>query len=71
MILYYAIRVTKLTVMIEKVLAEKVKEACIDAAREGFMDASIRGLCTEGAMEAAISAMQSLDIEQLIENIEI
>lgn len=49
-------------------LAEAIREACIKAAREGFMDASMSGLCTEGAMEAAISAMQSLDIEQLIKN---
>lgn len=50
------------------VLAEKIRAACIEAAKEGFMDASISGLCAEGAMEAAISAMQSLDldIEQVI-----
>lgn len=55
--------------MNEKELGEKIREACIKAAREGFMDASMSGLCTEGAMEIAISAMQSLDIEQLIEKV--
>jgi|AntRauTorckE6833_2_1112554.scaffolds.fasta_scaffold27876_3 hypothetical protein len=49
-----------------EVLADKIREACIKAAREGFMDASMSGLCTEGAMEAATSAMQSLDMEKLI-----
>jgi hypothetical protein len=53
--------------MNEQELSEKIREACIKAAREGFMDASMSGLCTEGAMEAAISAMQSLNMEQLIE----
>lgn len=48
-------------------LAEKVKEACVQAAREGFQDASISGLCAEGAMEAAISAIQNLKLEKLIE----
>jgi hypothetical protein len=48
------------------VIAEKIRDACIKAAREGFVDASMSGLCTEGAMEAAISAMQSLQIESLI-----
>ncbi|SMO66448.1 acetyltransferase [Gracilimonas mengyeensis] len=51
------------------VLAEQIRNACIKVAREGFMDASMSGLCTEGAMEAAISAMQSLDIEKIIEEI--
>lgn len=51
------------------VVAEQIREACIKAAREGFMDASMSGLCTEGAMEAAISAIQSLQIESLIEEV--
>lgn len=51
------------------VLAEQIRNTCIKVAREGFMDASMSGLCTEGAMEAAISAMQSLDIEKIIEEI--
>jgi len=48
-------------------LAEKIKEACIDAAKEGFQDASMSGLCTEGAMEAAISAIQNLKLKKFIE----
>jgi len=47
-------------------LAEKVKEACIEAAKEGFQDASMSGLCTEGAMEAAVSAIQKLDIQKIL-----
>ena len=34
--------------------AEIIREACIKVAKEGFMDASISGLCAEGAMEAAV-----------------
>lgn len=45
-------------------LAEKIRELCIKAAREGFMDASVSGLCNEGAMEAAISAIQLLNLEK-------
>lgn len=48
-------------------LAEKVREACINAARDGFRDASMSGLCNEGAMEAAISAIQNLKLDKLIE----
>jgi hypothetical protein len=47
-------------------LAQKVRNACIDAARKGFRDASMSGLCAEGAMEAAISAMENLDMDQII-----
>ncbi|WP_372635001.1 acetyltransferase [Fodinibius sp.] len=48
-------------------LARKVRQACIEAAQEGFKDASMSGLCAEGAMESAISAIQKLDIEKLIQ----
>lgn len=51
----------------DRELARTVCDACIDAAREGFQDASMRGLCTEGAMEAAVSAIQKLDIETIIQ----
>lgn len=47
-------------------IAEQIRNACIKAAREGFINASMSGLCTEGAMEAAISAMQSLDVEKVL-----
>ncbi|NBC05300.1 MAG: acetyltransferase [Bacteroidetes bacterium] len=48
-------------------LADKVKEACVQAAKEGFQDASISGLCTEGAMEAAVGAIQKLDIQKILD----
>lgn len=47
-------------------MAESIRQACIEAARDGFRDASMSGLCAEGAMEAAVSAIESLDLEQLI-----
>lgn len=46
--------------------AEIIRDACISAAREGFMDASISGLCNEGAVEAAISAIQNLDLTKVL-----
>lgn len=48
-------------------LAESVRKACIEAARDGFKDASMSGLCNEGAMEAAISAIQNLDLQKVIQ----
>lgn len=49
-------------------LAEAVRKACIKAAAEGFQDASMQGLCQEGAVEAAISAIEMMDLKSLIEN---
>ena len=48
-------------------LAEQVRNACIEAARKGFKNASMSGLCTEGAMESATSAIQKLDIELIVD----
>jgi hypothetical protein len=46
--------------------AQIVRDACIRAAEKGFRDASMSGLCSEGAIEAAVSAIQLLDIEKII-----
>ena len=46
-------------------LAETVRAACIRAAIEGYENASISGLCGEGAFEAAISAIRMLDLDKL------
>jgi len=50
-------------------LAEQVKEECIQAARGGFRDASMSGLCSEGAMEAALSAIQKIDVNKIVEKL--
>lgn len=50
----------------ERELAREVRDACVKAAREGFQDASMSGLCAEGAMEAAVSAIEKLNLETLI-----
>lgn len=51
---------------IKKEVAEKVHKICIQVAREGFREASMSGLCTEGAAEAAISAMQNLNLNDIL-----
>lgn len=47
-------------------LAEAVRDACLNAALAGYEDARIRGLCHEGAWEAAVGAMRMLDLEPLL-----
>jgi len=46
-------------------LAARVQKACIEAALAGYENAALSGLCQEGAMEAAISAIQMLDLDAL------
>lgn len=46
--------------------AETVRQACIEAAREGYQEAAMLGLCDEGALEAAISAIQNLNLDTVL-----
>lgn len=46
-------------------LAERVRAACIEAARQGYEDAAMAGLCGEGALEAALGALERLDLKVL------
>lgn len=48
--------------------AESIRAACIQAAVDGYENASISGLCGEGAFEAAISAIRMLDLNSLAQD---
>ena len=43
-------------------LAERVRAALIEHALAVHADAGIRGLCAQGAWEAAVGALRSLDL---------
>jgi aminoglycoside 6'-N-acetyltransferase I len=45
-------------------LAEEVRTRLMHAALGAYQDASLQGLCAEGAWEAALGAMQRLDLSQ-------
>ena len=45
-------------------IAEAARQACIAAALAAYEDAGVMGLCAEGRWEAAVGAMQSLDLKQ-------
>ncbi len=47
-------------------IAEAIRQACIQAALTAFEDASMDGLCCEGAWESAVGAMQGLDLPNLL-----
>jgi hypothetical protein len=48
--------------------AERVREACIEAALTGYEDAAIAGLCGEGALEMAISAIRRLEMAEVLDS---
>lgn len=48
-------------------LAEQVRAACVEAAETAYRDAAISGLCGEGALEAALGAIRSIDLACLID----
>jgi len=50
----------------QNLLAETVRQACIDAARAGFQEAKMAGLCDEGAWENAIGAIEMMDVDGII-----
>ncbi len=47
-------------------LAERIRRACVDAASDAAEQAGMQGLCEEGRVEAAISAIQMLDLDKLV-----
>lgn len=47
-------------------IAEVVRQACLDAARAGYENAGISGLCEEGRWECAVDAIRALDLDAVI-----
>jgi cytosine/adenosine deaminase-related metal-dependent hydrolase len=47
-------------------LAEAVRQACLEAARAGYENAGISGLCEEGRWECAVEAIRALDLDAVI-----
>lgn len=47
-------------------LAEAIRQACIDAAINGYEEAGMAGLCAEGQVEMTIDAMRSLDLRPVL-----
>jgi hypothetical protein len=47
-------------------LAERIRNALIEAAQAAHTDAGIRGLCCEGAWEAALVTMRAVDLAAIV-----
>jgi hypothetical protein len=47
-------------------MAQAVRNACIQAALDGYQRAQIAGLCQEGAWECAVDAMRLVDLSMVL-----
>ena len=47
-------------------LQQQIRAALIEAALSAYEDASLRGVCAEGAWEVAVAAMRALDLSAII-----
>lgn len=50
----------------KEALVNRIRNACREAAQTGYEEARISGLCEEGAIEAALSAIDMVDLEILL-----
>ncbi|OHC65715.1 MAG: hypothetical protein A3H93_18730 [Rhodocyclales bacterium RIFCSPLOWO2_02_FULL_63_24] len=48
-------------------LADRVRNACVAAALDGYERAQIAGLCQEGAWECAVDAMRMLELRTILQ----
>ncbi len=47
-------------------IAQIVRAACLQAAQQGYERAAADGLCDEGALEVALDAIRSLDLDKIL-----
>jgi hypothetical protein len=47
-------------------VAQRVREACMRAALDGYEQAGLSGLCAEGRWEMAIDSIRSLDLRAVL-----
>ena len=47
-------------------IAESVRTACLAAAAAAYEDAGLQGLCADGRWEAAMGAIEKLDLSALL-----
>jgi hypothetical protein len=53
----------------KKILAEQIKQECAATALKAYEEASLRGLCHEGAWEYAIDAIKSMKVDEVLKKI--
>ncbi len=51
-------------------IARRIRDACLQAARQAHEDAGVQGLCAEGRWEAAMSALEVVDVQAILRELE-
>ena len=46
--------------------AKRIRDACLEAVLQEYEDAGVQGLCADGRWEAAVGALQTLDLAPLL-----
>lgn len=49
-----------------EIIAEAVRQACLETALNAWEEAGISGLCAEGRWELAVDAMRNLDLKAIL-----
>lgn len=52
-----------------QLLARAVRDACVQAALDGYEQAGMSGLCAEGRWEMAVDSMRSLDLAAVLSGV--
>ena len=50
-------------------LAEAIRRSILDTAARAYEDAGVQGLCADGRWEAAVGAVQQLDLRRLVKEL--
>ncbi len=51
----------------QEIIAEAVRQACLDAALNAYEQAGISGLCGEGRWELVVDTLRNLDLNAVLE----
>lgn len=50
-------------------LAARIRDRCREAAVRAYDDAGIQGLCAEGRWEAAVGAIETVDLKSVLQEL--
>jgi hypothetical protein len=50
-------------------LAICIRDRCREAAVQAYDDAGVQGLCAEGRWEAALGAIETVDLQTILQNL--
>jgi hypothetical protein len=51
-------------------LANRIRQACLEAAQQAYEGAGMQGLCAEGRWEAAVGALRTVDLAPVLRDLQ-